>query len=490
MNISSILTALLLALYWGATVLSTLVNKRIISALPYASSLSFLHQLTALSFDLVYFALVAAVSAWNVPGGSEARAKKDDRQTSETVPARKSPLRARKGNNINDETDQSDFEDVEIRILNPMKMEVQGCATARVNGTTSLPEYELQSLDSNGATSTPRFFRSPSFEDARLNPTAQALLNGVIGDDGEGNAIEEAVISTIGSSGAGLAGAPASADDSSNSGSPRTSSSSWALGRPPSSVSTVLSSPSPSSSSPSASASPSPAASPSLSDASVQDLEAPVTGRLPLDATTAARASVTHDGSVHGSVSSSLSSAWSSSSSAATKRCVSAASAHNGSDAWLRPSAIPSNADSTVGTVDESEVDGGEMSAWRVFLFALPAGAAVDLSKVLTYVSYGSISASLTHTAKASAALFTVLLTWLFHGRQLPSRLRFLSLLPITVGISLAAMSEIRFHAGGFVAALLATVSSTFCVAFFVSLSLFLVYVDGCRYLLELPEPL
>lgn len=89
---------------------------------------------------------------------------------------------------------------------------------------------------------------------------------------------------------------------------------------------------------------------------------------------------------------------------------------------------------------------------WR----AAPVAAALAAAKLLTYVSYANVPASLTHTVKASSPIFSVAMSWVMFA-QLPGAWTCLSLVPITAGVTLAAVSEVDFHLVGFLAAITAS---------------------------------
>lgn len=95
----------------------------------------------------------------------------------------------------------------------------------------------------------------------------------------------------------------------------------------------------------------------------------------------------------------------------------------------------------------------------QLFIETLPVAAAINFSKTLTYVSYAYVPASLTHTAKASSPIFSVILTKLIHG-QLPSKYVLFSLIPITTGVTLSALTEINFVLFGFICAVIASVAA------------------------------
>jgi len=89
----------------------------------------------------------------------------------------------------------------------------------------------------------------------------------------------------------------------------------------------------------------------------------------------------------------------------------------------------------------------------------LPVAASINFSKTLTYVSYGYVPASLTHTAKASSPIFSVALSKLLYNKA-PSMYIVLSLIPITVGVTLSALTELNFALFGFIAAVAASVAA------------------------------
>lgn len=94
-----------------------------------------------------------------------------------------------------------------------------------------------------------------------------------------------------------------------------------------------------------------------------------------------------------------------------------------------------------------------------VFLSCMPVAATINAGKLMTYVSYGLVPASLTHTAKASSPVFSVLVSKVLFN-QVPSRMTFLSLIPITVGVTLSALTEINWVFSGFLAAVAAALAN------------------------------
>jgi len=94
-----------------------------------------------------------------------------------------------------------------------------------------------------------------------------------------------------------------------------------------------------------------------------------------------------------------------------------------------------------------------------VFRACLPIALTIDFGKTLTYVSYGMVPASLTHTAKASSPVFAVIVSKLMFN-QMPSMATGLSLLPITIGVTLSALTEINWVFLGFLAAVTAALAN------------------------------
>eukprot|EP00466_Bigelowiella_natans_P007983 jgi/Bigna1/144903/aug1.92_g19611 len=96
----------------------------------------------------------------------------------------------------------------------------------------------------------------------------------------------------------------------------------------------------------------------------------------------------------------------------------------------------------------------------RIFLAAMPVGITLTLGRFLTYFSYQSVAASLTHTVKASSPVFTVILLFIFYGKCQPLT-TLLSLFPIILGVVLSAVTEMEIKADGFAAAVFAGLIST-----------------------------
>eukprot|EP00469_Lotharella_globosa_P018280 CAMPEP_0167811174 /NCGR_PEP_ID=MMETSP0112_2-20121227/518_1 /TAXON_ID=91324 /ORGANISM="Lotharella globosa, Strain CCCM811" /LENGTH=434 /DNA_ID=CAMNT_0007709849 /DNA_START=63 /DNA_END=1368 /DNA_ORIENTATION=- len=96
----------------------------------------------------------------------------------------------------------------------------------------------------------------------------------------------------------------------------------------------------------------------------------------------------------------------------------------------------------------------------RVFWSAFPVGVTLTMGRFLTYFSYQTVAASLTHTVKASSPVFTVALLFLFYGKCQPMW-TLLSLIPIILGVILSAVTEMEIKADGFAAAVAAGLIST-----------------------------
>ena len=78
----------------------------------------------------------------------------------------------------------------------------------------------------------------------------------------------------------------------------------------------------------------------------------------------------------------------------------------------------------------------------------LPLCVAFVLTKLLTLYSISLIPASLTYTIKGTSPIFTVILAYFVMGKVF-SLLTYVSLIPITVGVAMAAVSKLEFSAQG-----------------------------------------
>ena len=92
-----------------------------------------------------------------------------------------------------------------------------------------------------------------------------------------------------------------------------------------------------------------------------------------------------------------------------------------------------------------------------IIIRSVPIALALSFGKSLTYLSYTNVPASLTATIKSLAPVFSVLLTF-FLTKTTPRLPSLLSLIPICLGVTLAAVTDIDFHLLGFFAALFSTV--------------------------------
>ncbi|KAK8822090.1 hypothetical protein WA538_000183 [Blastocystis sp. DL] len=89
--------------------------------------------------------------------------------------------------------------------------------------------------------------------------------------------------------------------------------------------------------------------------------------------------------------------------------------------------------------------------------YLLPLSVAMVATKLLTYISYSYIPASLTHTVKALQPFFNVLIVFLWTGEGVDRRIIF-SLFPIVFGVAYASVTELEFNTIGFVSALISTI--------------------------------
>lgn len=99
--------------------------------------------------------------------------------------------------------------------------------------------------------------------------------------------------------------------------------------------------------------------------------------------------------------------------------------------------------------------------------YLLPLSLAMVATKLLTYISYSYVPASLTHTVKALQPFFNVLIVFLWTGEGVDRRIIF-SLFPIVFGVAYASVTELelsrfqhitnRFNMIGFLSALISTI--------------------------------
>lgn len=65
-------------------------------------------------------------------------------------------------------------------------------------------------------------------------------------------------------------------------------------------------------------------------------------------------------------------------------------------------------------------------------------------TKLLTYISYGYIPASLTHTVKALQPFFNVLIVFIWTGENVDRKTIF-TLFPIVFGVVYASVNELEY---------------------------------------------
>jgi solute carrier family 35 protein E1 len=95
-----------------------------------------------------------------------------------------------------------------------------------------------------------------------------------------------------------------------------------------------------------------------------------------------------------------------------------------------------------------SQTTGGR-SAWDLALAFGPIAFFIVTAKLMTYVSYQHVSIALSHTAKASEPIFNVIVAAVLFG-EWHSPAVYASLLPITLGILMASVSELSYNHYGF----------------------------------------
>jgi drug/metabolite transporter (DMT)-like permease len=94
----------------------------------------------------------------------------------------------------------------------------------------------------------------------------------------------------------------------------------------------------------------------------------------------------------------------------------------------------------------------------QLILSSIPVAMCINAGKVLTYFSYGLVPASLTHTAKASAPVFSVAASKILLN-HVPKLNTCLSLIPITLGVILCAANDLELQFLGFFAAVAASLA-------------------------------
>lgn len=73
-----------------------------------------------------------------------------------------------------------------------------------------------------------------------------------------------------------------------------------------------------------------------------------------------------------------------------------------------------------------------------------PLAIAMIATKLLTYISYGYIPASLTHTVKALQPFFNVLIVFIWTGENVDRKTIF-TLFPIVFGVVYASVNELEY---------------------------------------------
>lgn len=107
------------------------------------------------------------------------------------------------------------------------------------------------------------------------------------------------------------------------------------------------------------------------------------------------------------------------------------------------------------------------VNLWLIIRYVSPLAIAMIATKLLTYISYGYIPASLTHTVKALQPFFNVLIVFIWTGESV-DRKTILTLFPIVFGVVYASVNELeyhhqfyfiyRFNTIGFISALISTI--------------------------------
>ena len=107
------------------------------------------------------------------------------------------------------------------------------------------------------------------------------------------------------------------------------------------------------------------------------------------------------------------------------------------------------------------------VNLWLIVRYISPLALAMVTTKLLTYISYGYIPASLTHTVKALQPFFNVLIVFIWTGESV-DRKTILTLFPIVFGVVYASVNEleslclssviVRFNTIGFISALISTI--------------------------------
>ena len=83
------------------------------------------------------------------------------------------------------------------------------------------------------------------------------------------------------------------------------------------------------------------------------------------------------------------------------------------------------------------------MNFWLIVRYISPLSIAMISTKLLTYVSYGYIPVSLTHTVKALQPFFNVLIVFIWTGKGVDTK-TLLSLIHIVFGVAYASFTELE----------------------------------------------
>lgn len=79
-----------------------------------------------------------------------------------------------------------------------------------------------------------------------------------------------------------------------------------------------------------------------------------------------------------------------------------------------------------------------------IMRYISPLAIAMIATKLLTYISYGYIPASLTHTVKALQPFFNVLIVFIWTGENVDRKTIF-TLFPIVFGVVYASVNELEY---------------------------------------------
>jgi solute carrier family 35 protein E1 len=96
------------------------------------------------------------------------------------------------------------------------------------------------------------------------------------------------------------------------------------------------------------------------------------------------------------------------------------------------------------------------LPTWRVLIHILPLAVFQVVSHILSSIAISRIPVSLVHTIKALSPLITVLAYTLGFRVKYGSKV-YLSLIPLTLGVMLVCLNELKFQLFGFICALAST---------------------------------